>query len=192
VTTQPGPQGASPAPLHPASGQATDLSPPALLRRMACFTYEGVLLFGVVMAAGFAYGVVTQQRHALIGATGLKAFLFIVLGAYFVHFWCRTGQTLAMQTWELRLVTHDGHPVGKLRAMCRYALSWLWFIPALLAVYLAGLKGSAPTFSALLAGVVAYALLTRLHPQRQFLHDVLCGTRLVRWQSPRQRKKWQP
>jgi hypothetical protein len=28
---------------------------PTLLRRMACFVYEGVLLFGVVMVAGFAY-----------------------------------------------------------------------------------------------------------------------------------------
>jgi uncharacterized RDD family membrane protein YckC len=183
---------AAATPRHPAYAPATDLSPPALLRRMACLVYEGVLLFGVVMAAGFVYGVVTQQRHALIGSTGLKAFLFVVLGAYFVHFWCRTGQTLAMQTWELRLVTHLGQPVGRVRALCRYLLSWLWFLPALLAVYLAGLKGPAPTFSALLAGVLAYALLTRLHPQRQFLHDVLCGTRLVRWQSPRHRKKWQP
>ena len=36
-------------------------------------------------------------------------------------------------------------------------------------------------------GVVAFALLAFLHPQRQFLHDVVCGTRLVTWhaKSPR-------
>jgi hypothetical protein len=35
--------------------------------------------------------------------------------------------------------------------------------------------------------VIAYALLAFLHPQRQFLHDVVCGTRLVTWRakSPR-------
>jgi hypothetical protein len=27
--------------------------------------------------------------------------------------------------------------------------------------------------------VLAFAALARLHPSRQFLHDVLCGTRLI-------------
>lgn len=161
-----------------------DTEPPALWRRMASFVYEGVLLFGVVMAAGFVYGVATQQRHALQGSSGLKVFLFVVLGAYFVYFWSRSGQTLAMQTWQLRLVRRDGAAVGRWLALCRYLLSWLWFLPALLAVYLAELKGAGPTFGLLLAGVITYAAVSRLHPQRQFLHDVLCGTRLVRWLPP--------
>ena len=40
---------------------------PRLFRRLAAFVYEGVLLFGVTMAAGYVYGVLTQQRHALQG-----------------------------------------------------------------------------------------------------------------------------
>ncbi|MNY83104.1 hypothetical protein D3C86_2256390 [compost metagenome] len=31
----------------------------------------------------------------------------------------------------------------------------------------------------MLGWIVVWALLSRLHPQRQFLHDVLAGTRLV-------------
>jgi uncharacterized RDD family membrane protein YckC len=155
---------------------------------MACFVYEGVLLFGVVMAAGFGYAVVTQQHHALVGSTGLKAFLFVVLGIYFASFWSRTGQTLAMLTWQIRLVDVQGHAVGKLRALARYGLSWLWFLPALLAVSLSGLKGAGFTFTALATGVLTYAALSRLHPQGQFFHDVLCGTRLVPWQSAKQKK----
>ena len=57
---------------------------PGVARRLACFLYEGVLLFGVVMIAGLAYGVITQQRHALAGSTGLQIVLVLVLGAYFV------------------------------------------------------------------------------------------------------------
>ncbi len=162
-----------------------DLRAPALLRRMACFLYEGVLLFGVVMAAGFVYSVVTQQRHALVGVHGMQAVLFIVLGAYFVWCWTRSGQTLAMQTWRIRLVTHDGQQVRKLRALCRYVLSWLWFMPALVTVWASGLKSSAAVFTALAVGVLTYALLSRLHPQRQFLHDAVCGTRLVDWTNQR-------
>lgn len=151
---------------------------------MACFVYEGVLLFGVLMAAGLVYALITQQKHALVGQHGLQAFLFVVLGLYFVHAWTRSGQTLAMQTWRIRLVTVSDEPVGRGRAVMRYLLSWLWFLPALAAMGLSGLKGTAPTFVALLAGVVAYAGLAWLHPQRQFWHDAVCGTRLVTWQSP--------
>ena len=157
---------------------------PGLARRLACFVYEGVLLFGIVMVAGLLYGIVTQQRHALAGAFGLRVFLFLVLGAYFVWFWSRGGQTLAMQTWHIRLVTRAGGPVSRLRALARYLLAWLWFLPALLALSVAGLKGSLPAFTAIVAGVLAYAALVRLHPDRQYWHDAVCGTRLVNAPPP--------
>ena len=163
---------------------AEPIKVPGLRRRMACFLYEGVLLFGVVMIAGLLWSVATQQRHALEGQTAMQAFMFVLLGAYFVFFWTRTGQTLAMQTWQLRLVTSEGLPVGLGRAVARYLLAWLWFVPALAAVHFSGLKGSWPTFGAVLAGVLTYALLARLHPQRQFLPDAACGTRLVAWKRP--------
>jgi uncharacterized RDD family membrane protein YckC len=142
----------------------------------------------VLMVAGLVYGVATNQRHALAGAFGLQVLLFFVLGAYFVGFWCRQGQTLAMRTWHIRLVRVEGadslRPPGPLRAAARYLLAWLWFLPALAALHFSGLKGGAATVAILLAGAVTYALLSRLHPQRQFLHDALCGTRLVTWRPP--------
>jgi uncharacterized RDD family membrane protein YckC len=158
---------------------------PALRRRLACFVYEGVLLFGVVMTAGLVYGIGTGQRHALVGLHGLQAFQFAVIGAYFVWFWSKSGQTLAMQTWRIRLLTSAGRPVGKARALCRYLLSWLWFLPALVAIETSGIKGAFPVFATLAAGAFAYAALARLNPQGQYLHDALCGTRLVDWRPQR-------
>jgi uncharacterized RDD family membrane protein YckC len=155
-----------------------------LRRRLAAFVYEGVLLFGVLMVAGLIYGLVTQQRHALAGLHGLQAFLFLVLGLYFSWFWSHGGQTIAMKTWHLRLLTRDGQPVSMGRAWLRYVLSWLWFLPALLASWLAGLHSGGAIGWALLAGVVAYMLLARLSPQRQFLHDLLAGTRLAYAPAP--------
>ncbi len=162
-----------------------EVGPPALARRLACFVYEGVLLFGVVMGAGLVYGIATDQRHALVGATGLRIFLFLVLGAYFVHFWSRSGQTLAMQTWHVRVVGPDGRPPSRLRATARYLLAWLWFAPALLALGLTGLEGGWAHFTVLMSGVLAYAALSRLHPQRQYLHDLLCSTRLEHFRAPK-------
>lgn len=171
------------------SANAADTAVPGLRRRMACFVYEGVLLFGVVMVAGLFYGILTRQQHALVGTTGLRAFVFLVLGLYFVTFWTRGGQTLAMQTWHIRLVTVDGQPVRRVRATLRYLLCWLWFLPALGTLWLSGLKGSGPTFAALLTGVLAYAALAWLHPQRQFWHDAVCGTRLIWWRPADKARK---
>jgi uncharacterized RDD family membrane protein YckC len=93
-----------------------------------------------------------------------------------------------MQTWHVRLVTREGRPLAWGRAVARYLLSWLWFLPALLALHLSGLAGGWTSFGAVLAGVLAYAALARLHPDRQYWHDAVCGTRLVTWPPPRRRK----
>lgn len=156
-------------------------SPPGAWRRLACFLYEGVLLFGVVMIAGYLYSSLTQQRHALVGTHGLQAFLFVVIGVYFVWFWSHGGQTVAMKTWQLRVLTRDGQPLSQARALARYLASWLWFLPGLASVGLSGLHSGAPIATALAANVLAVAVLARLHPSRQYLHDLLCGTQLVTW-----------
>jgi uncharacterized RDD family membrane protein YckC len=162
---------------------------PSLRRRLAAFVYEGVLLFGVLTLAALAYGLLTQQRHALVGMHGLQAFLFLVLGLYFTWFWSHGGQTVAMKTWHVRLLSKDGQPVGAAQAWLRYLLSWLWFVPALAGVYLAGLRGGGAITLALLAGVLLYALLSRLNPRRQFLHDLISRTELVYWATPKRKPR---
>lgn len=164
--------------VAPAAGPAPT---PGIARRLACFVYEGVLLFGVVMVSGWFYSTLTQQRHAMSGRHGLQAFLFIALAIYFVAFWSRGGQTVAMKTWHIRLVDRHGQPVSQWRALARYLLAWLWFAPALTVVWLAGLRDLASIFGTTAAGVIAYAMLAWLHPDRQFWHDAVCGTRLITW-----------
>lgn len=153
------------------------MTPPSLRRRMACWLYEGVLMFGVVWIAGYLFGTLSQTRNALDNRLGLQIFLFIVFGIYFVWFWHK-GQTLAMKTWHLRVVGLDGHAISQKRAMLRYVLSWLWFLPPLAGV--APFKLSGGEVALIVLGWVAvYALLSRFHPQRQFLHDAIAGTRLI-------------
>jgi uncharacterized RDD family membrane protein YckC len=160
------------------------LRTPGLGRRMAAFCYEGTLLFGVLFVAGYLYSALTQQRHALQGQGGLQLFLFVVLGLYFVVFWSRGGQTVAMRAWNIRVVRADGAALSQARAFARYLASWLWFMPALVTAWSAGLHDTVLIFTLLGVGVVTYALLARLHPQRQFWHDALCGTRLIDWRIP--------
>lgn len=154
---------------------------PSIPRRLAAFLYEGVLLFGLLMVSGWLYSSLTQMRDARVGQTGLQLFLLLVLAVYFCWFWTHGGQTVAMKAWHVKLVDRQGRQISQGRALARFALAWLWFVPALLTAHLAGLKDGAALFGILAAGVLAYAGLARLHPERQFWHDVVCGTRLVTW-----------
>jgi uncharacterized RDD family membrane protein YckC len=163
----------------PEQAAPRELPAPSLRRRVACMLYEGVLLFGVVVASAYLYSSLTQQRHALQGSTGLQAFVFVVLGIYFAGFWSRSGQTLAMKTWHIRVQMPDGRPPTQLRALMRYVLGWVWFLPALASVHYAGVRGLGATLAVVAAGMLAYLLMARAHPSRQFLHDLICGTRLV-------------
>lgn len=152
---------------------------PGIWRRMACFIYEGMLLFGVVMISGYLFSSLTQQRHALQGRHALQAFMFVVLGIYFVFFWSRSGQTLAMKAWRLKLVdAQSGRPMSQTKALARFVVSWVWFLPALASGWLAGLSAKETSLLALV-GVAAWAWMARLNPTRQFWHDHWVGTRFV-------------
>src|SRR5256885_8825705 len=87
----------SPASTTAAAIAASPQMAPRLARRMACWLYEGMLLFGVVFIAGYLFGTLSQTRNAMDNRHALQAFMFVVLGIYFVWFWSK-GQTLAMKT----------------------------------------------------------------------------------------------
>lgn len=152
---------------------------------MACWLYEGMLMFGVVFIAGYLFGTLSQTRHALDNRPGLQLFVFLVAGVYFVWFWVK-GQTLAMKTWHIRVVDSKGQPLTQQRALLRYLLSWLWFVPPLAGSWLAGLSSIAGAGLTLL-WIAVWALSSRLNRERQFWHDVWAGTRLVSWVTPAQR-----
>ncbi|MDR2127979.1 MAG: RDD family protein [Burkholderiaceae bacterium] len=150
---------------------------PSLKRRMACWFYEGILLFGVVVIAGLLFSAPMQMRHALHLRHALQAFLFVVFGLYFVYFWSK-GQTLAMKTWHIRLADRAGRPVAKARALLRYLLSWVWFLPPLALMRL--FKPGVGETLVLCAGWVwIWVLLARFQRERQFWHDIWAGTRLI-------------
>lgn len=96
-----------------------ELKAPSLVRRMACWLYEGILMFGVVFIAGYLFGTLSQTRNALDNRHALQAFLFVVFGIYFVWLWSK-GQTLAMKTWNITMVDRAGQPVTQARAFLRY------------------------------------------------------------------------
>lgn len=144
---------------------------------MACWLYESLLLFGVMFVGGIVLGAAGVLFGTPLSPRTLQAMLFVVLGMYFAWFWSK-GQTLAMKTWHIQVVDIHGRPLTRIRALARYALAWLWLLPPLAMV--APLHLPIAEVAVLTLGWVAvWALLSRFHPQRQFFHDVLAGTRLI-------------
>jgi uncharacterized RDD family membrane protein YckC len=166
----------------PAAAAALDARPkaPPLLTRMAAFMYEGVLLFGVLFALNLVYYAFTKQDLAGRSHSPMTVLSFLILGAYFIHFWTRGGQTLALKTWHLRVATEDGGPLSPKRALARYIAAWLWFVPPFALFYALGLPKTFGWYFGLpMAWIVLYALSSYLHPRRQFWHDALCDTAVV-------------
>jgi uncharacterized RDD family membrane protein YckC len=145
---------------------------PPLKRRLAVMLYEAMLLFGVVFVTGWLANVVTHDTRVL------QAVLFVIIGAYFIYPWSRSGQTLAMKTWRVRLVMPGCQRVPVVRALLRYLLAWMWFLPALYAAHAMHLERWNIAL-ALAVGMTAWASTILLNKDRQFLHDQLLGTRLI-------------
>lgn len=150
--------------------------------------YEAMLLFGVLFIAGWLFSTLLQQRNAMYMREALQGWLLLVMGIYFIWFWSHGGQTLAMKTWRIRVVTTDGGALPLRRALYRYLLAWLWFLPGLMIAWLLGAKAwmllAIPA-----ANVLLWALAIYHDPQRQFLHDRIAGTRLISIASTALRKK---
>ena len=84
-------------PSAPSTLSIVPLQAPSLRRRMACWLYESLLLFGVVFVGGLVLGSAGVLFGQPLSPKALQALLFVVLGIYFAWFWSK-GQTLAMKT----------------------------------------------------------------------------------------------
>ena len=167
-----------PAAAAAQAGPAELVAPP-LVRRMAAFLYEGVLLFGVLGVTALVYGVLAHQTSGIEKRTGLIAVCFLVLGLYFIGLWVRAGQTLAMKTWHLAIATAGGAPISPRRALARYLASYVWFLPPLALAGALNLPNAWSIFGIVAGWIALYALAALLHPRRQFWHDALCDTAIV-------------
>lgn len=129
----------------------------SLARRTLSLGYEALLLLALLFAAALPFVMIAHAADSLAARPAFQLYLVAVAGAYFVWQWRRGGQTLAMRTWRIRLVTREGAAPGLRHALARFLFA------------LAG---------ALAAGVgFLWALVDR---EGLFLHDRLAGTRIVR------------
>lgn len=148
--------------------------------------YEALLVFGVIFFSSFVFDVATQSKHALKLRAAREVYLFVVIGCYFIFFWRRSGQTLAMQTWRIKLVDLDGARLPLIKAIVRYCLAWCWCLPGLIVAHQLGLKEAASLIPVAL-GFSLWAMAANFQADKQFLHDRFAKTKLI--ELPAKEKK---
>jgi uncharacterized RDD family membrane protein YckC len=126
-------------------------------RRLGSLCYEVLLLAAILFFGGWAFLFPSRNLDPALARPLLQLVLFALTAAYFTYCWTHGGQTLPMKTWRIRLVMRDGNAISLGTGMRRYAF-------AVIGIGLCGL------------GLI-WALFDR---ERQFLHDRLAGTKIVR------------
>ncbi len=167
------------------------LPAPTIKRRIALNLYEMLVLFGVL---AFTFLV----PHLIIGvlfeitapSAILMAHVYLVLAFYFMWYWTKTGQTLAMQTWRIQLVNDDGAIMKRSQALMRFAIGSLWLIPAALLLFI-NIKMNPSMSMGTSVSIIFFSITSFLWPlsaildrkNRQSIPDRWSGTRLVQLPS---------
>lgn len=118
--------------------------------------YELLLLLAVLFIAGFLFISVTHDALSASMKPIFRGYLLLVSAGYFIWFWRHGGQTLAMKTWRIKVISKDGGTITMKQASLRFAV-------ALCGILLGGVG-------------ILWAVFDR---DKQFLHDRLAGTRIV-------------
>jgi len=108
-------------------------SPASLHRRLFAICYDSILLFAVLMMAGFfMHFMVYYLFESHLDSLKDNLFYHLVLYAigyfYFAFAWIRSGQTLGMRSWHLKVLQANGDKVTWQQASLRAVLaivSWL-------------------------------------------------------------------
>lgn len=127
-----------------------------LMKQYLAMVYEALLMLALTMTlTALYYALVGDASHGL-KRLGLQGLLWLSMGAYFVRCWTVSGQSLASQTWKLKVVGKQGELLTSAEAVRRYLLASVL----------------------LLAGGISlwWALIDREHC---FLHDRLLGSRII-------------
>ncbi len=107
----------------------------SLWRRLAAMVYDGLLLLAIWFAVGAAAVAIKAN---LVGAETIRAShkaalegplvllpLILVTYLFLGLCWTRSGQTLGMKTWHIRVISDDGRPLNWLQSAIRLAVATL-------------------------------------------------------------------
>lgn len=117
---------------------------PSLLRRLAAMLYDTLLVLPLVMAAvALLMGIRTllglgpaEDGTVRLDAWVVQLVALVTVMGFFCSFWLKSGQTLGMQAWRIKLAGFSGARVtprqavvrclGALLSLACFGLGYLW------------------------------------------------------------------
>ena len=98
--------------------------------------YDSLLIFAVLFFAT-AIALLFNHGEAIVSSTWFSLYLLFMLYSYYAWFWQKSGQTLGMRVWKIRLVRVGRKPrLGHMlpEARLRSTLSVVFRLRILVAV----------------------------------------------------------
>jgi uncharacterized RDD family membrane protein YckC len=105
--------------------QVAQTTAPSFIKLGACLIYETLVVIALSLAATAIFVLLLGEATIGIKRYLLQLFLWLTAGVYFVWCWHRKGQTLAMQTWQLKLLNQEAQLLPLKAAVVRYVLASL-------------------------------------------------------------------
>ncbi len=92
-------------------------------RVLAALAYESFLVLAICLAATLPYVALLQLGITPLPSVIFQIYLIVVCGIYFVWCWMKSGQTLGLRTWNLKVVTESQKPLTLRKAILRYLIA---------------------------------------------------------------------
>ena len=96
---------------------------PSLLRRLTAIIYDALLVIALVgLTNALALGIVvktTGGTQQTLGAHWVQLITVVCVIGFFSFFWIKSGQTLGMQAWRIKLVDFSGAQASPRQAVVR-------------------------------------------------------------------------
>lgn len=99
-----------------------------LSRRLGAMLYDGLLVVALMMFATVPFVIVRGGESVEPGDPYYRLTMLIIAWLFFAGFWSRSGRTLGLQAWRLRIETPIGERPGFGAASLRFlaaVISWL-------------------------------------------------------------------
>lgn len=102
-----------------------------LIRRLTAMLYDTLICAALMLVTTGVYTAISHKitgQESTSGDPLLSSILFITLYLFFGYFWTRSGQTLGMQVWHLRIQNEDSTSISWLQALLRFMMAIISFI----------------------------------------------------------------
>ena len=137
-----------------------------LIRRLASLLYDGFIIAAIWMLLGFILQLIVGPDTSLLVNGRVQTdplldnilffFMLASCATFYLWFWTRSGQTVGMLAWRIKVVDNIGGNISLSQAAFRFLLAW-------------------PAFFMLGVGY----LWLYIDEKGDAMHDKLSGTRVV-------------